>query len=439
MTVATNLGTGGAVLDAQYGSAPTPNSNEPLLLGHTGENYLYLPGVAGNYASTPDAAALDITGDIDIRVRVAMDDWTPAADIGLVSKWNGAVTQSAYLFNVNSGSGRLSLYWSTNGTTVSNSISTVSPTISDGAALWVRVTFDVDNGSGGNDVAFFTAPDQATEPSSWTQLGTTVTTAGTTSIFNSTAPLEVGSWQGGVVGNAAAKFYRAIVRDGIGGTVAFDADFTTGITSGAQTTFTESSSNAATVTINRSASGRKSVAVVRPTWLLGSDDYFEVPDNALLDFGASDSFSVVAVYRQWGTPADGDRILSKESGGGASAGWALLNNGGVARPYLQIADGVTSDNNSSTATTVSFGALIVTAAVRNVSTDRLVMNTNNTTNAGEEDNTTGSFANASPLRIGSYALSVVANLNAELLAVAVFRRALTAGELSTIATYYGAI
>jgi hypothetical protein len=34
------------------------------------------------------------------------------------------------------------------------------------------------------------------------------------------------------------------------------------------------SSNVATVTINRSTSGRKSVAVVRPVWLLGTDDYF---------------------------------------------------------------------------------------------------------------------------------------------------------------------
>ena len=37
----------------------------------------------------------------------------------------------------------------------------------------------------------------------------------------------------------------------------------TGITNGGQTTFTESSANAATVTINRSTSGRKAVAAAR--------------------------------------------------------------------------------------------------------------------------------------------------------------------------------
>jgi hypothetical protein len=49
-------------------------------------SYLYLPGVVSNYASAPDSAALDIVGDIDLRVKVALDDWTPAAQTALVAK-----------------------------------------------------------------------------------------------------------------------------------------------------------------------------------------------------------------------------------------------------------------------------------------------------------------------------------------------------------------
>jgi hypothetical protein len=48
--------------------------------GYDGEDFVLLPGASGDYVSTPDAAALDITGDLDLRVRVAMDDWTPAAE-----------------------------------------------------------------------------------------------------------------------------------------------------------------------------------------------------------------------------------------------------------------------------------------------------------------------------------------------------------------------
>jgi hypothetical protein len=33
--------------------------------------YLALPGTSGNYASAPDSAALSITGNIDIRCKVA--------------------------------------------------------------------------------------------------------------------------------------------------------------------------------------------------------------------------------------------------------------------------------------------------------------------------------------------------------------------------------
>jgi len=62
---------------AVFGSSVGVDTNDPLRLIRTNENYLYLPGTNGNYVSTPDAAPLDITGDIDIRVRISLDDWMP--------------------------------------------------------------------------------------------------------------------------------------------------------------------------------------------------------------------------------------------------------------------------------------------------------------------------------------------------------------------------
>ena len=70
----TNLGKGGSALDAQFGSTTSTDTNDPLLLTHTGTNYLYLPGVAGNsvsctapgttvsYAATPVGGGGDTTG-----------------------------------------------------------------------------------------------------------------------------------------------------------------------------------------------------------------------------------------------------------------------------------------------------------------------------------------------------------------------------------------
>lgn len=175
--------------------------------------YLDLDGATGNYANTPDSAAASITGDIDIRSKVALDDWTPSGNSSFITKYNSTGNQKAYGFRVISGStGRLNLYWSNNGSADISAQSTASPTVTNGAILWVRATLDVDNGASGYDVNFYTSIDGAT----WTQLGATVTGGATTSIFDSTASIEVGSVGGGTQ-LADGKIYYAEVRSGIGG------------------------------------------------------------------------------------------------------------------------------------------------------------------------------------------------------------------------------
>jgi len=275
-----NKGTGGFALDARYGSSlaiGASDTNDPLLLPFNGETYVYLPGVAGNYASAPDSAALDITGDIEIVCRVALDDWTPAADQILAGKWTAG--SYSWHFRVSS-TGVFRMLVSSDGiATTANSVTGVpSPALVNGSSYWIRARYTVSNRT---LVVSYSLDVGQSEPSTYDN---TATSAGgaSISIFAGTSGLEIGSVEGGSTLNGAGKFYRAIVRNGIGGTTVFDANFTTGITSGGQTTFTESSSNAATVTINRATAGRKSVAVTRNVWLFGTDDYMEVLDNALL-------------------------------------------------------------------------------------------------------------------------------------------------------------
>jgi hypothetical protein len=74
-----NQGWGAPALTTQLGSSASADSNDPKFLDFAGINYIYLPNVDGNRLSVPDADNLDITGDIDLRVYVAMDSWTPAA------------------------------------------------------------------------------------------------------------------------------------------------------------------------------------------------------------------------------------------------------------------------------------------------------------------------------------------------------------------------
>ncbi len=123
------------------------------------------------------------------------------------------------------------------------------PTPSDEDRLWVRVTLDVDNGSGGYDLTFYYSDDDA---ESWIQIGSTITGGITTSIASASIPLEVGTRWGGVNNPMLGRVYRAKVFDGIDGTLVFDAHFEA--EGPGTTSFTESSSEAATVTINQSGS-----------------------------------------------------------------------------------------------------------------------------------------------------------------------------------------
>lgn len=214
------------------------------------EGYVSLPGTAGNYLSTPDAAALDITGDLELVARVALTDWTPAAVQVVLAKWD-ASTNCSYALRVDV-AGTLALTWTTTGAvgaTITKT-STVALGVADNRAYWIKATLDVNNGAAGNDVKFYWADDQEDEPSVWTQLGATVTTAGVTSIYSGSATLAIGAISSGS-NLLTGRAYRAIVRNGIGGTSAFDADMTR-LTNEAATTF--SATTGQTVTLAQSGS-----------------------------------------------------------------------------------------------------------------------------------------------------------------------------------------
>jgi len=183
------------------------------------QKYGSLPGTSGNSFSTPDSVANSITGDIDVRALVALNDWTPTSTSMIVAKWDASSVNRSYLFYIAATTGFITVAVSPDGTSVNGTSfsSTVAPTVSDGALLWVRATVDVNNGSGGKTAVFYTSSDGST----WVQLGSSVTVAGTTSIFNSSAIVTVGSTN--LTGdNFAGRIYRAQIYNGINGTLAVD-------------------------------------------------------------------------------------------------------------------------------------------------------------------------------------------------------------------------
>lgn len=169
----------------------------------------------GLIASCPDTAANSITGDIDVRVDAVFASWVGSGSNGnyLLSKGTAAPQISWQLRTTSTGA--LGFEWTTDGTTTVSVTSTV-PLPNLTGRMAVRATLDVNNGSGGNTVTFYTSD---TISGTWLQLGTAVVTAGVTSIYNSTSTVVTGP-------SIAGGYYAIKVLENIGGTERVNPDFT---------------------------------------------------------------------------------------------------------------------------------------------------------------------------------------------------------------------
>lgn len=185
-----------------------------------GEVHLALDGNPADYASTPDHASLDITGDIDLRAEVQINWYDPTASQVLIAKWEPG--QRSYSLRVSGHALRLN--WSTDGTTNLQAFATLPAELPERAA--VRATLDVDDGAGNLIARLYWA---TSIDGPWTQFSSNLTAPTTTSIFAGTAPLRVGGSDPTTTPPRTpfeGDGYRFEVRAGIDGTVVADPDFT---------------------------------------------------------------------------------------------------------------------------------------------------------------------------------------------------------------------
>lgn len=218
---------------------------------------LALSGTAGSYASSPSSSALQITGDIDIQIKMSLFNWRHGGTDGLppgrilVAKWTDSGTGRSYVLSQNC-AGLLYFSHSADGTNALGVFATQALALDLKTIKWIRATMQANNGSSQRVYKFYTSDDG----SSWTQLGTTQTVSGATTIFSNSTELSIGANSNGTSGGNTnyidGNVYRVIIRNGYdgAGSVVFDADFTA--QAAGTTSFAESSTNAATVTINSS-------------------------------------------------------------------------------------------------------------------------------------------------------------------------------------------
>lgn len=187
-----------------------------------------LPGAVGSYASTPDHASLDITGDIEIEFDIEPSAWAFGTTQTVVAKFNTAMR--AYAVTIRA-AGELGFGYSVDGTALVTRQSTVAVT---GNRRQCKIEFDSNNGAAGHTVRFWTRSPGGT----YTQLGADVTNAGVITMHSGAAPLEVGANTLGTGTPMLGVVHSVTVRNAIGGTAVANPNFT-GQAPGA-TSFTDS-------------------------------------------------------------------------------------------------------------------------------------------------------------------------------------------------------
>lgn len=217
--------------------------NTPIRIGvRRGAVRLDLSGLHGVEATAPDTVALGITGDIDIRLDATIPQWRIALGIALCAKYKVTGEQRSWALWANA-AGRVVMRWNTAGTAASAvTVTSTAPVPVTSGRQALRVTVDVDNGAGGNTVRFYTAD---TISGSWVPLGDPVVTAGVTSLFDSTAGLEVGDIGDFTLSPAARSIHAFELRSGIGGAIVANPDMA--LQTAGATSFADAAGNTWTV------------------------------------------------------------------------------------------------------------------------------------------------------------------------------------------------
>ncbi|WP_230536476.1 hypothetical protein [Streptomyces sp. OUCMDZ-3434] len=202
-----------------------------------GGPHLRVPGNPQARAFAASSPALNVE-DLDVRVEMALDrlpgqfgataatatGWRPwqAAPLEIIGRYDlNAVDTTMWMVTINQ-TGTPVLYWRS--PAGSNSRAATEPLpYSSGQRFALRVTLDIDNGSGGHSVTFWRAPSL---DGPWSVLGQPFVGTGTTSIAQTgEVPLDLGSIARITWPTAAGRYYRAEMRNGIDGTVVAAPDF----------------------------------------------------------------------------------------------------------------------------------------------------------------------------------------------------------------------
>jgi len=228
----------------------------------------------------------NVTGDFDLRLDVALEDWSESQMLAL--RYQSTGDQRSWALEILNGT--LTFMWSPNGLLASRISQAATEPVRAyrGQRLAVRVTLDINNGAG-YELRFWTG--RTVNDTEWSLLGAPIVGTGTTSVYAGTGYMEVGAGfdfnatpAGGSLQRMRGKAYALQLRDS--GTV--KVDMSTASATAASGSFVDATG----VTWSRGGDAVWSNKHIRmtgevPAWpptrdLSGNDNYVSINPSGLL-------------------------------------------------------------------------------------------------------------------------------------------------------------
>jgi hypothetical protein len=409
-----NLGYGGSGLDARLGSSIVPNSNDPTYLPWNGVNYVFIPDSNSSLTCVAPATATSyIAYSLDLTTTTGNITGGASFTFSTAGSWTQIDlldASSVVVASMNSNTGTF-VYAST--TTLAVAATAIDTTITVASAANIKI---------GSIIQINSEQMLVTEIA-----GSVVTvTRGVNGTFILAQAINSIVWMSAVYTDSFAV---------------------------------EWSLNLPCTIANNTGGRKKAVFVVRPTFVLGTDDYFEVTGNqqqSAFSFDPNQSFTVFISYIS-------QEPLGQASGNGRtiSKGWFLSSSFGNSLFNFTGTNGIGASTQINTSPQPARNEPVTHFVRRAKNIGPATPNNTNPLTFPSQQVSSGflsrrdakaaaavqrAFVLVEPQSVGQ--IFSTANLNIgfgvyassmEFLGAAVFRKPLTNTEMDTISRYYGSL
>lgn len=311
-----NLGWGGRTLDAVGGGG----AHDPLYLGWDGKNYLWLPGVYGNVLTTPDAGNQGVTLDsVEFAIRVAIEgSVVNTALMGFDSTWAALHLGADGRLRVRILSDALD--------NIGNAWSEDPAPVTPGEAIWLKGK--VTTATAVCEYAYSLDDTDDKDAVTWIPLGDPVAGghAGDTTIEPYSTGIVIGCDSSGASGSGAMKGKVLAAASWNDDVLWFDLvtadEWIDGTDFSPPTIVPRSLGFGSSFLLRSEGANYRSCPVTRPLWLFGTDQWFQVGDDDLLNFGSGD-VTVIAIVRNTNVTLDDTMDMISKGVYGADSAWAI--------------------------------------------------------------------------------------------------------------------